>query len=85
MRGGRGEARLLAGAYESALRLAQANAARSIAFPCISTGAYGFPREPAARIALEALRSREDAFDRIVVCCFSADDAELYRATMRGI
>jgi O-acetyl-ADP-ribose deacetylase (regulator of RNase III) len=82
--GRRGEAQLLAGAYDSALRLAQAHAARSVAFPCISTGAYGFPKEPAARIALAALRSCEDAFDRIVVCCFSADDAELYRVTMRA-
>jgi O-acetyl-ADP-ribose deacetylase (regulator of RNase III) len=81
--GNRGEARLLAGAYESALRLAQAHSVRSIAFPCISTGAYGYPRAPAARIALDALTRYADAFDRIVVCCFSGDDAELYRRTMR--
>ena len=81
--GNRGEAQLLAGAYESALRIAQAHAVRSIAFPCISTGAYGYPRKSAARIALDAFRRHEGAFDRIVVCCFSGDDAELYRRAMR--
>ena len=81
--GGRGEARLLAGAYESALRLARAHAARSIAFPCISTGAYGYPRESAARVALDVLQRHEEAFERILLCCFSEDDAELYRRTMR--
>ena len=81
--GNRGEGRLLAGAYESALRTAHAHAARSIAFPCISTGAYGYPREPAARIALSAFRRHESAFERIVVCCFSGDDAEIYRRMMR--
>jgi O-acetyl-ADP-ribose deacetylase (regulator of RNase III) len=81
--GNRGEAALLAGAYESALRLAEENAARSIAFPCISTGAYGYPAAPAARIALDAMRRHESAFDKIVVCCFSSADAELYRESIR--
>jgi O-acetyl-ADP-ribose deacetylase (regulator of RNase III) len=81
--GNRGEADLLAGAYENALRLAHANAARSIAFPCISTGAYGYPAAPAARIALDAIRRRESTFERIIVCCFSSGDAELYREAIR--
>jgi O-acetyl-ADP-ribose deacetylase (regulator of RNase III) len=81
--GSRGEAELLAGAYESALRLGQANGARSIAFPCISTGAYGYPAAPAARIALDAMRRHESAFDSIIVCCFRSGDAELYREAIR--
>lgn len=54
--GGSGEARLLRSAYEKSLELARANALASIAFPALSCGAYGYPPEQAAPIALEALR-----------------------------
>lgn len=50
--GGHGEAELLAGAYRSCLRLAAELGARSIAFPAISMGIYGYPPHPAARVAL---------------------------------
>jgi len=73
--GGGGEAELLAKAYANSLRLARDNGAWSVAFPAISTGAYGFPADRAADIALatvaDALRL-EPRFSRIVFCCFSA-------------
>lgn len=56
-RGGtRGEAELLAGAYRHSLELAEQHGLRSIAFPAISTGAYGYPKEEAAHIALSTIR-----------------------------
>jgi O-acetyl-ADP-ribose deacetylase (regulator of RNase III) len=54
--GNRGEAELLASAYRHSLELASAHGARSVAFPAISTGAYGYPMEEAARIALTTIR-----------------------------
>jgi O-acetyl-ADP-ribose deacetylase (regulator of RNase III) len=78
--GGRhGEAQLLRSCYQSSFALALANQARSIAFPGISTGVYGYPKDQAAAIALEAMLAHEDRFERIIACCFSESDAELYR------
>ncbi len=54
--GGRGEAQTLAAAYRSSLELAQAHGLTSLAFPAISCGAYGYPVDQAARVALTALR-----------------------------
>jgi O-acetyl-ADP-ribose deacetylase (regulator of RNase III) len=77
--GGRGEAELLRACYESSFALALANGVRTIAFPGISTGVYGYPRDQAAAIALAAMRAHEDRFERIIACCFSEADAEVYR------
>lgn len=77
--GGRSnEAALLAGCYRQSLELARQHGARTIAFPSISTGAYGYPKEQAARIALTVMREYESHFDRIVCCCFSETDRALY-------
>lgn len=72
------EASLLAGCYRSAFELAQAHGARTIAFPSISTGAYGYPRDEAARIAVSVMRAYEDRFAEIIACCFSEADRQLY-------
>ena len=77
--GDRGEDQLLAACYRRSLELARERGLRSIAFPNISTGAYGFPKERAAEIALREMRAAEADFDRIIACCFSEDDAALYR------
>lgn len=77
-----GERELLASAYRQSLRRGLEAGARSIAFPCISTGVYGFPKEQAARIALRVMRSFESDFERIVACCFSYEDADIYRQAM---
>ncbi len=79
--GDRGEDALLASCYRESLRLATEKGARSIAFPAISTGAYGFPLERAARIAVaEAAEglARHPAVEKVVFCCFSARDLETY-------
>jgi O-acetyl-ADP-ribose deacetylase len=86
--GHRGEPELLRSCYEEALRLAHENQAESIAFPCISTGVYGYPKDEACRIATEAviawLRSHEHP--RLVVfCCFGGADARLYRQRLSGM
>lgn len=74
-----GERELLASAYRRSFRRALEVGARSIAFPCISTGVYGFPKEEAAHIAVRVMRTFASDFERIVACCFSREDAELYR------
>lgn len=82
-RGGRqNEARLLESAYRNSLELALKNAIGTIAFPAISTGVYGYPRQAAARIALRVMREYESRFERIIAVCHSEEDAELYRQTL---
>jgi O-acetyl-ADP-ribose deacetylase (regulator of RNase III) len=77
--GNRGEAELLRGCYEHSLALAAQYRVRTIAFPGISTGAFGYPREAAAGIALDVMRARADGFEGIIACCFAEADAEIYR------
>ena len=79
--GGRGEPEALASCYRNALRLAREHSLRSIAFPAISTGAYGYPLEEATRIAVREARELEKADPRlrIVFCCYSESDARTYR------
>ena len=79
-RGGKdGEPALLRRAYESSFRVARDEPAiRSIAFPAISTGAYMFPKDRAAEIALDVMRKHVDAFDRIFACVFGDDNLEVY-------
>ena len=74
--GERGENRLLAGCYRTALSLAQAHGLASIAYPAISTGAYGFPPDRAALIALSTVLDalgETGSIERVVFCCFGAD------------
>ncbi|MDP2144358.1 MAG: O-acetyl-ADP-ribose deacetylase [Gallionella sp.] len=80
--GGDGEAELLASCYRESLRLAAGQGATSVAFPCISTGVYGYPFEDAARIAIATVRSslqKYDSVSEVIFCCFSANDADVYR------
>ncbi|PYP59865.1 MAG: O-acetyl-ADP-ribose deacetylase [Gemmatimonadetes bacterium] len=80
--GGRGEPELLRGCYENALRLARGHGVASVAFPSISTGAYRYPIEQAASVAVEAVRRelREPGPVELVrFVCFSAGDLQVYR------
>jgi O-acetyl-ADP-ribose deacetylase (regulator of RNase III) len=79
--GKQGEREKLRSAYERSFELARAQPEiRSIAFPAISTGAYGFPKEEAAEIALSVLRDNEKYFDRIVVSLFvDAENVAIYK------
>ena len=83
--GGAGEDEALARCYRSAMRLAAEAGLRSIAFPAISTGAYGFPLERATRIAVAEVRRALEAggtVERVVFCCFSAGDRATYERVL---
>lgn len=80
--GGEGEAALLASAYRSALRLARDHGLRSIAFPAISTGIYGYPLDQATGVAVSTVREAASArasLDRVIFACFSPDVERAYR------
>lgn len=82
-----GEAELLATCYRSALALAARHCLRSIAFPGISTGVYGYPVDAAARIAVSEVRAATDgdcSIERVIFCCFSESDLRVYR-TLLGL
>lgn len=72
------EPELLESAYRNSFRCALEKNANSIALPAISTGVYGYPKEKAARVALNVMREFEKDFERIIVCCFSEADAYVY-------
>jgi len=79
--GEKGEDDLLRGAYVSSLRRALSVKARRVAFPSISTGAYGFPIERAARIAFDAVQAfvrEHDQLDEVRFVVFSPDDHQIY-------
>jgi O-acetyl-ADP-ribose deacetylase len=76
-----GEPGLLRSCYRRSLEVAREAGATAIAFPAISTGIYGFPRRPAAAIALEeAGRALEAGWERVVLVAFDDETAELYRS-----
>lgn len=79
--GTHGEAEKLASCYHTSFILARENGIQSIAFPCISTGVYHYPKEEAARIALNAIgEEMTHGYEgEVIVCCFSEEDAEVYR------
>ncbi len=76
------EPALLESCYRDSLELALRHGVRAIAFPSISTGAYGYPKEQAARIALAVMRQYEDRFGEILCCCFSAEDKKTYEEAL---
>jgi O-acetyl-ADP-ribose deacetylase (regulator of RNase III) len=79
-RGGKSnEPALLASCYRDSLELAHKHGIKTIAFPGISTGVYGYPKDQAAKIAVIVMREYENKFDEIICCCFSAGDKALYQ------
>lgn len=78
-----GEDELLAGCYRRAMDIAAQKGLCSIAFPCISTGVYRFPKQRAASIAVRTVRdavARGSSVKTVVFVCFSEEDYEIYRA-----
>ena len=83
--GGYGEAELLASCYRESLRLASEAGLDSLAFPCISTGVFGYPKGEACDIAVSTVAewlATHAAPKLVTFCCFSSEDAELYRARL---
>ena len=83
--GSNGEGELLASCYRRCLELAVEHSIRTVAFPAISTGAYGFPVGEATRIAVtEVVRFLESnpAIDRVVFVCFNDQAANAYETTI---
>jgi len=79
--GNHGEPELLAQAYQNSLRLAVVEGLKTVAFPSISTGAYGYPIEGACRVALKVVKEfleKEDNLDEVVFVLFSESALEVY-------
>ncbi len=79
--GEQGEPQLLTACYHNALRLADNHDLRSIAFPAISTGVYGYPKTLAAEIAVKSVKTTMTSLrhiEDIVFCCYSDDDEAIY-------
>jgi O-acetyl-ADP-ribose deacetylase (regulator of RNase III) len=75
-------------AYKNSLKLAVAKGIKTIAFPSISTGAYGYPVEDASRIAVRTVKEfleKEDKLERVVFVLFSENDFQVYFKTAESI
>ena len=84
--GDQGEPALLTACYRRAMEEAVRVGARTVAFPAISTGVYGYPKVAAATVAVATLRqalvAHPGAFDEVVLCCFSDDDRRTVQAQL---
>ncbi len=86
--GSHGEDELLASCYRSCFALVEQHGIKTVAFPCISTGAYGFPMERAARIAIRETKSfleRNRPVEKVILVCFGASTLEIYKVALREI
>jgi O-acetyl-ADP-ribose deacetylase (regulator of RNase III) len=86
--GGGGEPDTLASAYRESLKLAVERGLRTVSFPSISTGAYGYPVESAARVALQTtidFLQENDSLEEVVLVLFDAATARIYEAALRDL
>ena len=82
--GGYGEADILASCYRRSLQVADGLGARSVAFPAIATGIYGFPAEQAAQIAVETIRSTPTAVKQVRLVAFDEPTRDLLAAALNA-
>ncbi len=85
--GGYGEADLLRSCYLESLSIASDAGVKSIAFPCISTGIFGYPKPEACDVAVTAViewLATHALPERVIFCCFQDDDADLYRTKLES-
>lgn len=85
--GGYGEAQLLRSCYESSLRLAAEKGLETVAFPCISTGIFGYPKDEACDIAVATVvewLATHELPREVTFCCFGAEDVGRYQARLQG-
>jgi len=85
--GDQGEAELLASCYQRSIALAEEKGVASVAFPCISTGIYGYPVDLAARVAVRTVRESlalRSSLGEVIFCCFSQEDLRLYECLLDG-
>ena len=83
--GTQNEAKLLASCYRESLAIAAAQQLASIAFPCISTGVYGYPPEQAASVAIAAVREfirTPSSLREVIFCCYLASDLAIYQSLL---
>lgn len=79
-RGGfRGEGEILASCYRRSLEVADEIGARTVAFPAISTGAFGYPPEAAAKVAVDTVRYSDTAVEKVLLVALDSDTFDLYR------
>ena len=84
--GSQGEAELLASCYRSCFALVERHGIKTVAFPCISAGAYGFPMDRAARIAVREagiFLERSQTVEKVILVCFGVSAMEIYRVALR--
>ena len=77
------EEKLLASCYRKSLEVADQIKAKSVAFPAISTGAFGFPKRPAARIAVAEVLNYTGGVETVIFACFESQTARLYRELLQ--
>ena len=83
--GNNGEPELLASCYSNSLTIAVNQGIKTIAFPSISTGVYGYPFDLAARVAIETVRDavkKPSTMEEVIFCCFSPNDLAVYESLL---
>ncbi len=86
--GSHGEPELLYSCYRKSLELAARNGVKTVAFPCISTGIYGYPFDESCGIALKAIRdffALDDSIKEVILCCFGAADYARYTELVKQV